>query len=282
MANLGRIMKIKNIKENNFREFVDNYVPGRFTIVMILAVIEIVIFLSCVVVSHDKDIMKITNKDNEIVYERSYDAPNILEFKRLYGIRSFNKEGYTVKRYAMVIEFPARAWIALSICVPMALVMFIVFVVKVFADVDHLNFKNQGRRRNKKSTSGFEDTHFEKLFSTLERMNIYTLGFTILMVVFLYWVIPDLLIYVSKVSFQTISDLKWVVFGLVILAVVFLIFTIYFSHKTKTEFIRQQAEIQKNRDLLAIENLNPDAKLLEDKSDFSEDMDDLSEDMEDL
>jgi len=271
VANPGRIMKTKNIKENNSREFVENHLPGMFPIVTILAVIEIVILLSCVIVSHDKDFVKITNKDNEIVYERSYDAPSIREFKRLYPIRSFKKEGYTVKRYSMVIEFPTRAWIALSICVPIVLVMCIVFIVKVFADVYHLNFKNQGRRRKKKSTSAFEDTRFEKLFSTLERMNIYILGFTILMVVFLYWVIPDLLIYLSKVSFQTISELKWVIFGLVILAVVFLIITIYFSHKTKTEFIRQQAEIQKNRDLLAIENLDPDAKLLEDKSDFSED-----------
>lgn len=275
-------MKTKDKKENNFREFVENHVPGMFTIVTILAVIEIIILLSCIIVSRDKDIVRITNPDNEIVYERSYDAPNIGEFKRLYGIINFKKEGYTVQRYAAVREFPTRAWIALSICVPMVLVMFVVFIVKVFTDVFHINFKNQGRRRRRKSSSGFEDTRFEKLFSTLERMNIYTLGFTILLVVFLYWVIPDLLIYLSKVSYQTISELKWVIFGLVILAGAFLILKIYFSYKTKTEFIRQQAEIQKNRDLLAIENLDPDAKLLENKSDFSEDMEDLPEDMEDL
>lgn len=269
------------MSDSKLRKFVDGRMPGLLSIVTTFVIIEIVIFAICMAYTTNKDVVKIYNPENEIIYEDRYNANNISEFKRLNGIRSFKGEGYTIKRFEEKNPFPTRAWIALSVCVPMLLVMFVVFIIKVFNDVFHLKRKDTDRERDdngaetdkEKKTTGFEETRFEKLFSAFERMNIYTLGFTIVIIVFLYWVIPDLLIYLSKVSYQTISELKWVILGLVVFAGVFLILKIVLSYKTKAEIIRQQADIQKHRDQLAIEyqQIDFETKQLENKGTASSD-----------
>jgi hypothetical protein len=65
--------------------------------------------------------------------------------------------------------------------------------------------------------------------------------------------VPDLLLYVGKVGYQTISELKWVIMGLFLFLGIYLILNAILSYKTRNELIRQQAEIQKNRDRLLIE-----------------------------
>lgn len=254
------------MSEKKLRNFVDSHMPGLFSIVTTFIIIEIIIFLICLVQTTDRDMVKITNSDNEIIYEDRYNAIDISEFKRLYGIRSFKEEGYTIKMYEIDNKFPTRAWIALSVCVPMIFTMFTVFLTRVFKDI--FQPKNTRKRKKTQNKEGpFEKTRLEKLFSTIERLNVYSLGFAVILFAFLYWVIPDLLIYVSKVSFQTIAELKWVILGLVVFAGAFLILKMILSYKTKVQIIKQEAEIQKNRDFLSIEHkvdVDNDQKLLAD------------------
>ena len=77
--------------------------------------------------------------------------------------------------------------------------------------------------------------------------------------------VPDLLIYLGKISYQTISELKWVILSVVVFGGVYMILKVFLSYKTKNEIIKQQAEIQKNRDRLAID-AKLEKKLLENRS----------------
>jgi hypothetical protein len=123
----------------------------------------------------------------------------------------------------------------------------------VFADVFHSKKEDEEESKKTKQASDFEETRFEKLFSTLGRLNIYSLGCTVILIAFLFWVVPDLLLYLGKISYQTISELKWVILGLVIFGGAYMMLKTFLSHKTQNEIIKQQAGIQKNRDRLAIE-----------------------------
>jgi hypothetical protein len=62
----------------------------------------------------------------------------------------------------------------------------------------------------------FDETRFEKLFSTMGRLNIYSLGATVTVAAFLFWMVPDLLVTIGKGRFQTLFRLKWVLLGLVL------------------------------------------------------------------
>jgi hypothetical protein len=87
----------------------------------------------------------------------------------------------------------------------------------------------------------------------------------VIVAAFLYWMVPDLLVTIGKVSFQTLSQLKWVLLGLVLVGGIYAIVRAVLTYKTKIAIIEQQSDIQKNRDRLAIE-ARQGARLLEDQS----------------
>jgi len=257
------------MSEEKLRKLVDNRVPGLFLILVTFAVIEFGILVVCVAFSSNQDIVKIYNAENEVVYENEYNLIHIKEFKRAYGIKNFKDAGFVLTRLKKENKFPTRAWIALSICIPLVLILFTAFIIKVFEDMFQSSKKTEKKEEtNDEETvaSDFEETKFEKLFSTLGRLNIYSLATTILLIAFLYWMVPDLLVYVGKISYQTISELKWVILGIILLGGIYFIVKAVLAHKTRNEIIRQQADIQKNRDRLAIE-AKLEIKLLDKKPD---------------
>lgn len=244
------------MSEEKLRKLVDNRVPGLLLILVTFGIIEFGILVVCIAFSSNQDIVKIYNPENEVVYENEYNITHIREFKRAYGIANFKNDGFTLTRLKKENKFPTRAWIALSICIPLMLILFTAFIVKVFEDMFHSRKKpeeKEASQDDETQASDFEETKFEKLFSTLGRLNIYSLAATVLLIAFLFWMIPDLLVYVGKISYQTISELKWVILGIILLGGVYFIIKAILAHKTKNEIIRQQADIQKNRDRLAME-----------------------------
>lgn len=256
------------MSEKKLRELVENHVPGLFLIMSIFALIEFGILMVCMVYSSNQDMVKIYNPNKDLVYEDAYNLSYITEFKKIYGIENFKEEGFVVTRLGIENKFPTRAWIALSVCVPLVLILFVVFIVKVFADVFHSKKENETENKKNGQASDFEETKFEKLFSTLGRLNIYSLGSTVILIAFLYWMVPDLLVYLGKISYQTISELKWIILGLVLFGGAYMIIKAFLSYKTKNEIIKQQADIQKNRDRLVIE-AKLEKKLLENKANLS-------------
>lgn len=250
------------MSEKKLRELVENHVPGLFLILSIFALIEFGILLVCMAYSSNQDTVKIYNQQNDLIYEDTYNMSYITEFKKIYGIENFKEEGFVVTRIGLETKFPTRAWIALSVCVPLVLILFVVFIVKVFADIFHSSGENNAENKNNEQTSDFEETKFEKLFSTLGRLNIYSLGSTVILIAFLYWMVPDLLVYLGKISYQTLSELKWIILVLVLFGGTYMVIKAFLSYKTKNEIIKQQAEIQKNRDRLVLE-AKIEKKLLE-------------------
>ncbi|HKJ99316.1 MAG TPA: hypothetical protein VJ959_10375 [Desulfotignum sp.] len=252
------------MSEQRLRKLIEKRVPGLFYIIFIFAMVEFGILMICVVSAANQTLVKVYDQDSTIVYEDIYSADALTEFKHIYGINNFKDEGFVVTRILVDNKFPTRTWIALSICIPLVLILFVVFVVRVYEDVFHLK-KNQPESRTRHNSEfDFGETKFEKLFSTLGRLNIYSLGATIIAAAFLYWMVPDLLVYIGKISYQTISQLKWVLLCMVLLGGIYFIVKAFLSYKTKITILQQQTDIQKNRDRLAIE-ARFETKLLEDR-----------------
>lgn len=241
------------MSEYNLRKLVEKRIPGLFYIIFIFAMVEFGILLVCVVSAANQTLVKVYDPEKTIVYQDMYNAEALAEFKRVYGIQNFKDEGFTVSRVLVEKKFPTRTWIALSICIPMMLILFVVFVVRVYEDLFHLKKKSPEPGAKDSMEFTFEETRFEKVFSTLGRLNIYALGAFIIVAAFLFWMVPDLLVYIGKISYQTISQLKWVLLAMVLFGGFYLIIKTFLSYKTKVKIIQQQSEIQKNRDRLAIE-----------------------------
>ncbi len=252
------------MSEQKLQNLVEKKVPGLFFIIAIFAMIEFGILSICLVTSGNQDMVRVYNPEQKMIYEDFYNMSALTEFKTVSGIKNFNDEGFVVSYLVIDKKFPTRTWIALSISVPMILILFIVFIVRVFEDVFRARRKTQTNAEKPKQGTDFEETRFEKLFTTLGRLNIYSLAATIILVAFLFWMVPDLVVFMGKISFQTLSELKWIILCLIIFGGIYLIIRTVLSYKTKTQMINQEFEIQKNRDRLAIE-AKFDTKLVENK-----------------
>ena len=142
-------------------------------------------------------------------------------------------------------------------------------MIRAFEDVfDTKKSKEEDDTKGKKQPEEnkiFEETRFEKLFSSLGRLNIYSLGAIVMLAAFFFWMVPDLLIAVGRISVQTILQLKWIILAIVVVGGIILILRTIFAYKTRKEIIQQQTEIQKYRDQLAMHS-SLEIKLLEGRS----------------
>ncbi|MBG0779271.1 MAG: hypothetical protein H0S81_05030 [Desulfotignum balticum] len=252
------------MSEQKLRKLVEKRIPGLVYIITVFAMIEFGILVACMVTAANQTRVTVYDASQTLVYEDIYNADALAEFRRVSGIENFKDEGFTVARTLVEKPFPTRTWIALSICVPLLLILFVAFVVRVFEDVFLFRKKAPDKSSSDDRKFDFEETRFEKLFSTLGRLNIYSLGATVIIAAFLFWMVPDLLITIGKISYQTISQLKWVLLSLILVGGIYVIVQAILSHKTKITIIEQQSEIQKNRDRLTIE-ARLETRLLKDK-----------------
>ncbi len=250
-----------------FIDLLDARVPGLFFIIFMFVVLEIGILMVCAGFSGNRHILKIHDAKGILVYEDVYDENHINEFKNLSGIEDFQEQGYVLTRAVIENDFPTRTWIALSIGIPLVLILFVAFIVRIFSDIFLAKPDPPAKSRNPDRTGiNFGENRFEKFFSTLGRLNIYALGAVILVMVFLLWMIPDLLSYAGKIGYQTVVEFKWVFLGILVFAGGYLMMRTWLAYKTRLEIIRRQADIQKNRDRLVIEAKMEERKLLADNS----------------
>lgn len=258
------------MSEERLNKMIEGRFPGLFYMISIFALIEIAILMVCLYLAADQEWVTIYNPEKKIIYEGVYNEIRTTDFKRTYGIKNYKEEGYEIIRKTIDRPFPTRTWIALSVCVPLVPIFFVVFLIRAFDDVfgTKKSTGEDGDAKEEKHSDEnkiFEETRFEKLFSSLGRLNIYALGAIVMLSAFFFWMVPDLLIVVGRISVHTILQLKWIILALVVVGGIILILRTIFAYKTQKEIIRQQTEIQKYRDQLAMTS-SLERKLLEDKS----------------
>ncbi len=123
------------MSEQKLRKLVEKRIPGLFYIITVFAMIEFGILVACMVTASNHTRVTVYDPGQTVVYEDVYNADALAEFRRVSGIENFKAEGFTVSRVLVEKPFPTRTWIALSICVPLLLILFVAFVVRVFEDV---------------------------------------------------------------------------------------------------------------------------------------------------
>jgi hypothetical protein len=123
------------MSEQKLRKLVEKRIPGLVYIITVFAMIEFGILVACMVTAANQTRVTVYDASQTLVYEDIYNADALAEFRRVSGIENFKDEGFTVARTLVEKPFPTRTWIALSICVPLLLILFVAFVVRVFEDV---------------------------------------------------------------------------------------------------------------------------------------------------
>lgn len=218
-----------------------------FMIAFFLFVLEIQIFFSALMKSGDHSKIQILNERDEVIYE--CEEKKLYQFDRYYFEQNFGPlENFRQRRLDIDLPFPFRGWIISAVGIPVGFMLVFGFIVKAWA----VFFKGEPPVYDKTASMETDNerkplNRIEEFIQTVNRMNIFVLGFFIVAALFLYWVLPDMVMFVSRMGIETIVRFKWFFIGSFAVLACLFAWYIYLRYLLARKAIESRTEIEKIR-----------------------------------
>lgn len=236
------------------------------TLLIVIAVglflIELEIFVIAAMKSGNKSVIQVKNAAGEVIYES--DGNNLSQFDKYYFEQNFGAlEQYRLNLVSRQTPFPFRAWFVAAFGLPVGGMLLFAFVVKVYLTIfypEQLAVASMAANPN-------DGSRFERFLLRVSRYNIFIIGFLLLMGIFAYWVVPNVMVYVGQVSIDTLVRYKWFFIVTAVVSLGLLIWVIYLRYLLARKSIESRTELEKHR--LALEyqhGLTPFVKLPHDEN----------------
>ncbi len=144
--------------------------------------------------------------------------------------------------------FPFRAWFVAAVGIPVGAMLLFAFFVRTYQS---LFYKEEKIPLDPDLKEKEYEYRFEKIIAAISRFNIFAIGFLIFLTVFLYWIIPDLIVYLGRVGTETLTRYKWIFLSVAVIFLGLIIWMIYLRYLLAKKTIDSQTEIKKYRMQLA-------------------------------
>ena len=207
-----------------------------------LFLIELEIFVLAAMKSGRKSVIQVKNAAGDVIYES--DGNNLSQFDRYYFEQNFGPlENYQLGLVTREVPFPFRAWFVAAFGLPVGGVLLFAFVVRAYLAIfypDQLNAAS--RTADSDGGSGLE-----RFLLRVSRYNVFIIGFLVLMGILAYWVVPNVIVYVGRVSVETIVRYKWFFIAAAAICLGLLIWVIYLRYLLARKSIESRTEVEKHR-----------------------------------
>ncbi len=220
-------------------------------IAVVLFLVELEIFALAAMKSGRKSWLQVIDANGNVIHET--DGKNLSDFNKYYFEKTFGPfEQYHVKLATKDFPFPFRAWFVAAVGIPVGAILLFAFAVQAYLSLFYKE-QNSGEYDLNKNECEYR---FEKVIATISRFNIFTIGFLVLLGVFAYWVVPNLIVHVGKLGVETMTRYKWIFlsFGMVFLGLI--IWIIYLKYLLAKKALDSHAEIDKYRLQLEFDHSN--------------------------
>jgi len=212
-------------------------------VAVVVFLIELEIFAFAAMTSGRKSCLQVIDANGSVIHET--DGKNLSDFNKYYFEKTFGPfEQYNVKLVTKEVPFPFRAWFVAAVGVPVGIVLLFGFVVRAYTTLFY-------REEQKPDDVGFNkheyEYRFEKIIAAISRFNIFTIGFLVLLAVFFYWVIPDMITTIGRVGVDTLIQYKWIFLSTGIIFLGMIIWIIYLRYLLAKKAIESQTEVDKYR-----------------------------------
>ena len=222
-----------------------------------LFLIELEIFIIAAMKSGNKSVIQVKDIAGEVIYES--DGNNLSQFDKYYFEQNFGSlDQYRLNLVTRQVPFPFRAWFVAAFGLPVGGILLFAFVVRAYLTIfypDQLAAISSGGSLEAGS-------RLERFLLRVSRYNIFIIGFLLLMGLFAYWVVPNVIVYVGRVSIETLMRYKWF---FIIAAGIFAglsIWVIYLRYLLARKTIESQTELEKHRLELAYKHGGSDHERL--------------------
>lgn len=219
---------------------------NRMLFIIILAVlflIELEIFAVAAMKSGRKSWLQVFDAKGNVIHET--DGQNLSEFNKYYFEKTFGPfEQYQVKMVTRDRPFPFRAWFVAAVGIPVGAMLLFAFFVRTYQS---LFYKEEKMPHDPDLKEKEYEYRFEKIIVAISRFNIFAIGFLIFLAVFLYWVIPDLIVYLGRVGTETMTRYKWIFLSAAVIFLGLIVWMIYLRYLLAKKTIDSHMEIKKYR-----------------------------------
>lgn len=223
------------------------------TLLIVIAVglflIELEIFIIAAMKSGNKSVIQVKNDAGEVIYES--DGNNLSQFDKYYFEQNFGAlDQYQLSLDTRHTPFPFRAWFVAAFGLPVGGMLLFAFVVKVYLTV----FYPEQLAAASSAANLNEGSRIERFLVRVSRYNIFIIGFLMLMGIFAYWVVPNVIVHVGRVSIDTLIRYKWFFLSAAAVFLGLLIWVIYLRYLLARKSLESQTELEKHRLELAYQH----------------------------
>ncbi|UCD90435.1 MAG: hypothetical protein JSW04_03065 [Desulfobacterales bacterium] len=212
-------------------------------IAVVIFLIELEIFAFAAMKSGRKSWLQVLDTNGSVIHET--DGKNLSDFNKYYFEKTFGPfEQYNVKLVTKEIPFPFRAWFVAAIGIPVGIVLLFGFVVRAYMA---LVYGGGAKADDVDPNKDIYEYRFEKIIAAIGRFNIFTIGFLVLLAVFSYWVIPNIITYIGRVGVDTLIRYKWVFLSIGFIFLGVILWIIYLRYLLAKKAIDSQTEVDKYR-----------------------------------
>jgi hypothetical protein len=216
--------------------------------------IELEIFAVAAINSGRKSWLEIKDQRGNIIHVS--EGNNLSSFNKYYFEKTFGPlEQYQVNWVSKEEPFPFRAWFAAAIGIPVGAILLFGFITRAFAALIYGD-KIAGSI-TEEGPKPVAQNRLETLMSSISRLNIFAIGFLVLLAMFTYWVVPNLILYIGQVGMDTIMRYKWFFLALALILLGIVVWIIYLRYLLAKKAIDSQTEVEKFRLQLAAGNSQP-------------------------
>ena len=209
-----------------------------------LFLIELEIFALAAMKSGRKSWLQVLDQGGNVNHETS--GTHLSEFNKSYFEKTFGPfEDYQVRLQTERIPFPFRAWFVAAVGLPIGVMLLFGFIVKAYSAI-FTTAKTEAPAPENGSRQAYE-TRLEMVLDKVSRLNIFLIGFFILVGVLLYWIVPNAITYLGKTGVDTIIRFKWVFIAAALVMVGIVLWIIYLRYLLAKKSIETQTEIEKLR-----------------------------------
>lgn len=206
--------------------------------------IELEIFAVAAINSGRKSWMEIKDRNGNVIHVS--EGNNLSSFNKYYFEKTFGPlDQYQVNWITKDEPFPFRAWFAASIGIPVGAILLFGFITRAFATLLYGD-----KLAASAPSAGVEPVarnRLESLLAGIGRLNIFAIGFLILLAMFTYWVVPNMIIYIGQVGIDTIFRYRWFFLAVVLVVLGIGLWIIYLRYLLAKKAIDSRTEIEKFR-----------------------------------
>lgn len=207
-----------------------------------LLLIELEIFILAAMKSGNKSVIQVKNVAGDVIYES--DGNNLSQFDKYYFEQNFGSlDQYRLSLVSREVPFPFRAWFVAAFGLPVGGILLFAFVVRVYLAVFY------PEQLAAAATAGDPEggSRLERFLLRVSRYNIFIIGFLLLMGILAYWVVPNVIVYVGRLSIDTLIRYKWFFLAAAAICLGLLIWVIYLRYLLARKHIESQTEVEKHR-----------------------------------